>query len=459
MKIRVKLVLLFSTLFLALMVIFALNIYYSASANRASDYYGSLQREAITKANMLLEAKVPADILQLIYKNADNALYESEVAVYNTDFDLIYHDAVDIDKVKETQAMIDEIREKGKIRFMEGDMQVIGFLYMFEGKEYVITAAAIDEEGFVWMRNLGYTLVFSLFLIFLLSTIAGYYFAGSALKPVGDIVKNVEEITAKDLDHRIPIKSKHDEIGELAITFNNMLDRLETSFQSQRTFVSNISHELRTPLAILVGELDLALQREREPMADQKVLEEGLLDARKLVKLSNDLLDFAKASYDQTEIAKKELRVDELLMEARETVMKANAAYRVDISFDLSMDDDGSFSIRGNEYLLRVAFINLMENACKFSRDSVCRVFIVPQGGGLSIHFKDEGLGIPEQDLPHIFEEFYRGSNKHYVWGSGIGLPLTKKIVSIHQGEILVSSTQGEGSVFTLRLPAGNGGA
>lgn len=453
MKIRIKLVFLFTTLFMLMMMVFALNIYYSASVDRENDYYEHLKREAVTKANILLDAKVPDDVLQLIYRNAENALYEEEIAMYDTDFNLIYHDAVEIDKVKETRAMIDEIREKKEIRFAEGKMQVIGFTYFIEGKDYVLTAAAVDNAGFTALQNLSYTLTISLILILILSAIVGYYFAGSAVKPVEAIVKNVGEITATSLDKRIPVKNKQDEIGELAITFNDMLDRLETSFASQRNFVSNISHELRTPLTILVGELELALNKVRDPIADQKVLELALLDARKLVKLSNDLLDFAKANYDQTEIAKKRLRVDEVLLDARDIVLKANKAYKVEISFDPDIADDISISILGNEYLLRVAFFNLMENACKFAEDCTCRVQIVPKHNELTIQFEDQGAVISDQDMPFIFKEFYRGSQKQYVWGTGIGLPLTKKIVALHDGEITVSSKLGEGTVFTLQLP------
>lgn len=454
MKIRIKLVLLFTTLFVLFMVGFAVHIYYSAALDRERNYYDHLKREAITKANLLLGAKVPEEVLQVIYKNAENMLYEEEVAIYDTFFNLVYHDAVEIDKVKETSSMIEEIKEKKEIRFSDGKMQIIGLSYLFEGQEYVLTAAAVDNAGFVALQHLSYTLGLSLVLILVLSAIAGYYFAGSAVRPVEDIVKNVAKITATSLDKRIPIKNRYDEIGELAITFNDMLDRLETSFQSQRNFVSNISHELRTPLAILVGELELALNKARDPFADQKVIETALLDARKLVKLSNDLLDFAKANYDQTEIAKKVIRVDEVLLDARDAVLKVSADYKVELSFDHLMDDDVSFSMLGNEYLLRVAFFNLIENACKFSNDYTCNVHIIPKNKELLIQFKDRGVGIAQEDMPYIFKEFYRGSQKQYIWGTGIGLSLTKKIVDLHDGQITVVSTLEEGTIFSLLLPS-----
>ncbi|MGY0036603.1 HAMP domain-containing sensor histidine kinase [Pedobacter sp. NJ-S-72] len=281
---------------------------------------------------------------------------------------------------------------------------------------------------------------------------AGYYFVGKALNPVAEIVDKVEEITATNLYKRVLVKNEKDEIGELAITFNNMLDRLEQSFDGQKNFVSNISHELRTPLATIVGELQLALIRERSVAEYKEVIRLSLSDAQRLVRLSNGLLDLAKASYDQTTVSMKELRTDELLMDAREAVLKINEDYRVDIVFEREIDDDDDISVKGNEYLLKVAFINLMENACKFSANHQCTVSINFDHDRVKLGFKDSGIGIAKDELESIFSAFYRGKNKDFSPGNGIGLSLTQKIIGMHQGAIRVASTVNSGSVFTIEI-------
>ncbi|MBB6128641.1 HAMP domain-containing sensor histidine kinase [Mucilaginibacter lappiensis] len=452
MKIRNQLLLLFLVLFGVLLLAFSIFIYLSSAQTRKDEYYKQLKREAITKANLLFDAKVAPSVLQLIYKNSANSLFEEEVAVYDTSFNLLYHDAVQIDKVKETRKMIDQIVQQKEITFDQGSLQVVGLLYIHHGKNYVLTAAANDEYGIKRLGELKNTLILSFIIIICFTVIAGYYFAGRALKPVAEIIDNVKEITATRLDMRVPVKSEKDEIGELAITFNQMLDRLENSFNAQKSFVNNISHELRTPLATVVGELQLALIKDRSITEYKEVIRLSLHDAKRLVKLSNGLLDLAKANFDQREIRMKELRVDELLMDARETVIKTLDGFNVDVLFEQEIENDDNISVMGNEYLLKVAFINLMENACKFSPDHLCTVTITYLHEKVILAFKDNGIGISEQDIPHIFSEFFRGTNKDFTWGNGIGLSLTDKIISMHGGSITVASTENKGSTFSITL-------
>lgn len=440
-------------LFGILLLAFAVFVYVFSAGNREDEYYDHLKREAITKANMLLDARVPAAVLQLIYKNANNDLFEEEVAIYDTAFHLQYHDAVEIDKVKETPEMINRIIHQREIRFNQDALQVVGFLYEHDGRRYVITAAATDKYGLQRLQGLKYSLIFSYIGIIGLTVIAGYFFVGRALQPVEKMVNKVEEITATSLNLRVPVQNEKDEIGELATTFNKMLDRLENSFDAQKYFVSNISHELRTPLSTIVGELQIALIKDRSAPEYREVIQLALADAQKLARLSNGLLDLAKASYDQTEIGRKQLRIDELLLDARNAVIKSNEGYRVDIQFEQEIENDDLISVNGNEYLLKVAFMNLMENACKFSADHQCTVTIHYQERVLVLRFTDKGIGIPVTDLPNIFTAFYRGNNQGYATGNGIGLSLTQKILAMHQGVISVTSTPGAGSAFTVELP------
>lgn len=453
MKIRNKLTLLFTVLFAALLLLFTVIIYFVSAQNRKEEYYKRLRQQAITKVNLLMDAKVPANVLQIIYKNTQNSLFQEEVAIYDTAFNLLFHDAVEIDKVKETKKMIDEIIYKKEIRFDQGDLEVIGLLHNHDGQNYVLTAAAKDEYGLSKLHNLRNTLIISYLVVIILTFIAGLLFAKSALKPVSDMVDKVEEITATNLDLRVAVKNEKDEMGELATTFNRMLDRLEQSFDTQKLFVSNISHELRTPLSMIISELELALIKERKTEDYKETMERVLSDAKRLVRLSNGLLDLAKASYDQSEIAMKEIRLDELLLDARENVIKTNPSYKVNIIFEQEIEDDNFISVTGNEYLLKVAFMNLMENSCKFSKDHQSAVAISYFNDKAILRFTDTGIGIAEEEIKDIFSPFYRGNNKEFAEGHGIGLSLTQKIISLHKGTIHVSSKINEGTSFSIELP------
>ena len=453
MKIRLKLTLLFTSLFAALLLAFALVTYFSYAANREEEYFKRLKQQAITKANLLLETKIRPEVLQVIYKNSPNSLFQEEVAVYDTNFHLLYHDAVEIDKVKETRGMIDTIIARQNIHFNVGPLQAVGVLYKYEGKSYVLTAAARDEAGLEKLDTLKYTLIVGFGIAVVLTLIAGTLFSRKALQPVSQMVDKVNAITATNLDSRVDEGNGKDEMAELAITFNQMLDRLEKSFDSQKEFVSNISHELRTPLATIITELELSETKERTPEEYKIIIALTLNDARRLSKLSTGLLDIAKASYDQTEIIFKELRLDELLLDARQQVLKSNSAYHVNIIFEREIENDDDISVKGNEYLLKVAFYNLMENACKFSENHQSTVAISFHDKNTILRFADRGIGIPTEEIPHIFSSFYRGTNKTFASGNGIGLSLTDKIIRLHNGSITVVSDVNEGTTFTIELP------
>jgi len=266
------------------------------------------------------------------------------------------------------------------------------------------------------------------------------------------MVEKVEAISASHLHLRINTGKGKDEIAELAHTFNNMLTRLENSFEAQKQFVSNISHELRTPLAAMIAELEISTLKERTDEEYREVIHFILQDARKLSKLSNDLLDLAKASYDQSGINFKELRLDEVLLDARQHIIKADPSFRVDLIFEKEIEEEDPITINGNEYLLKVAFSNLIGNACKFSANKQCSALISFKGKNIILQFKDTGIGIPANDLTHIFTPFYRGENKKYAPGNGIGLSLTQRIIHLHHGTIAVESQLQKGTTFTVTL-------
>ncbi|HEV2482097.1 MAG TPA: HAMP domain-containing protein, partial [Puia sp.] len=345
MKIRLKLTLLFSALFAALLLVFALSIYFSNARDREEQYYARLHQQAVTKANLLLGAKVQPAVLQLIYKNSLNAFPLEEVAVYDTAFHLLYHDAVYIDRVKETRGMIDTIVRQHEIRFYVGDLQAIGFLYPFGGKDYVITAAAKDIDGLARLYDLRIAVIVGFVVAILLTFVAGSLFSRQALQPVSRMVDKVEEITASRLDLRISEAKGKDEIAELASTFNRMLDRLENSFEAQKQFVSHISHEVRTPMATIIGELEIAAKKGRTNAEYEEMNARLLIDARRVVRLAGGLLDLARASYDKAEIAFRPVRLDELLVDTRNAVLKSNPEYRVDIVFEREIEDDRHISL------------------------------------------------------------------------------------------------------------------
>lgn len=185
----------------------------------------------------------------------------------------------------------------------------------------MITAAAYDGYGYNNLVALRKTLLLLFVVGLSLLFVVGYFLARSALKPIRDIVHDAEKISGSELDKRLLVKNKKDELGELSMTVNALLDRLEQSFNAQKMFVSNVSHELRTPLAALMGELDLALQKERTVEQYKNAITNAWTDARRMTKLIDGLLNLARADYQKEQIRMQDIRLDELLLDVREHMM------------------------------------------------------------------------------------------------------------------------------------------
>lgn len=452
MKIRTRLTILFTLITATILLAFATVIYISAKGNREKEFYSLLRKEALTKANLFFNAKIETKTLQDIYKNNRQIVNEVEVAIYDINFNLLYHDAVEIDYVKETPEMINEIYQKGEKQFYQKNWQVIGLRYEFENTNYIITATAIDQYGYNKLDSLLKNSITVFVISILFIYIAGRFFSKRAFDPVKEITEKAKVISATNLDLRLNSNGSKDELSEMSNTFNEMLSRFKNSFDAQKNFVSNISHELRTPLTAIITELELSVNKEKNVAEYKSTIQNALGDAKKLVRLSNSLLDLAKASYDPTEISFKTIRIDEILLDARQQLQQVNPDYKIDITFDQEFGNDKQVTVNGNEYLLKVAFANLLENGCKFSKKKQCRVSIHFEKEKIQLQFSDKGIGISEDDLKNIFTPFYRGDNKQFADGNGIGLSLTQKIIHLHKGSITVQSKQHKGTTFTVDL-------
>lgn len=453
MKIRTALTLKNTGVTAAVFLLCLVLIYVLSEHARSQTFFHNLRSEAVTKAHLYLRNQVDARIMQSIYTNNKQFINEVEVAIYTPDFRMLYHDAAQNDIVRENRAMIDRILHDKAIEFYVGNYQAIGMCYTFEGKDYIVTAAAYDGYGYHNLNELKNTLL-ALFIIGLsLLFIAGYMLARDALKPIRSIVRKAETITASHIDKRLPVKNEHDELGELSTAFNALLERLEVSFNAQKMFVSNVSHEMRTPLAALMAELDLVLQKERSPEQYRTAIQNALQDALRMNRLIDGLLNLAKADYRKEDIKTNELRMDELLLDVREHILRAHPDYHIELLFGQENDDERLITVNANLYLLSIAFANLIENNCKYSPDHTSIVQISAHDRWTCISLSDNGSGLSETDKRHLFTLFYRGAEDSSIEGHGIGMTLAQKIITLHQGHIQVHSEEGKGTTFVVEIP------
>lgn len=448
MKIRTRLTLLFTLITAMLVSVYSISIYYSSKEAREQSFYSELRNEAIAKADLFFRSSLPEQEMHKLYQNNTRTLNEVQVAIYDSNKQLVYHDDARVDYVKETPEMLSQIFRKKRISFFLNDLQVIGMVYHYEGKSYAVTAAAYDKYGYEYLTHLLTISIVSFFSILILIYLAGIFLSKKALSPLSEMVNQIKKMTAGKLQLRLKTTKEKDELNELAQNFNGMLERLENSFDSQKHFVANISHELRTPLSAIITELELASEKDKTKEEYQETIRYALEDARNMVTLSNSLMDLAKASYDPNEISFSEVRLDEVLLESYTKTIKENSEYKVSLNIKDSVEEH-QLIIQGNEYLLQVAFNNLIDNACKYSPDHTCLIDVKVHSKTLTISFSNTGNIISKEDLQHIFKPFYRSEASRQEKGHGIGLFLTEKIINLHHAKINAVSEYDE-TVFTV---------
>jgi signal transduction histidine kinase len=349
--------------------------------------------------------------------------------------------------------ILDHARVKGSVYYTEGKREVIAYHFADNNSRLVIVVAGEDVEGRENLKNLSEILLISFLVGNIFVLISGYFFSKGLLLPIKNISKDVAEISARNLARRIePGKSK-DEWYQLSVTLNDLLNRLQESFDMQRRFISNASHELSTPLTAISSQLEVSLQRERSAEEYKKVLQSIHQDVHHLTKLTQTLLEFAKASGNPGGLEIDLVRIDEIILELPAAVAKINSAYTVKIEFDNLPEEEESLLVFGNEPLLFTAINNIVVNACKYSEDHIANVKLQVLKNAISIDVRDSGKGIENSEIEKIFQPFYRTDESRVEQGFGLGLSLANRIIKIHKGNIEVSSEINKGTTFHITLP------
>ncbi|QNE38824.1 HAMP domain-containing histidine kinase [Hymenobacter sp. NBH84] len=454
MTIRNRLTLLFLSM-VAVILAVALTVAYVLQARYSQREFRQRLRDRaeVTGYIFLEQDEMRAGAFRSFQHRYLQALNNEVLQIYDSNHQVRFLE--EDERVTLSDKLLARIVVDGEMYFTIGSRQAIGLFYHDNQGDYIIVAAAENKLGRARLQNLA--LILSLTFVGSLAVIyvAGRIFAGRALAPIAAVNDQVDRITARDLHLRVDegLRHEQDEIARLAHTFNRMLERLEESFEAQRTFVSNASHELRTPLTATIGEVQVLLKRDREPAEYREALASVLTELQQLKDLINNLLEFTQASF--TNFTGDEIRLDELLFEAREAIMPPQRQ-RVQIRLGELPSDPTALETTGNHQLLARALTNLLDNALKYSGSAPVTVSFHYADSRVHIQIADQGIGIAEKDLQRIFQPFFRADNARGVVGHGVGLPLTRKIIELHGGQLHISSRLHEGTVVDVQLPTGN---
>jgi heavy metal sensor kinase len=347
---------------------------------------------------------------------------------------------------KKGESLFDVQTDEGRLRLRTEKVTLNGNPYLL-----VVGASLknVDDtlrsflKEFAWLAPTG---VF-------LAAIASWLMARKALEPVAALGKAAGEIGVSQLHQRLPVRGTHDELDYLAVQFNETFARLEKAVEEMKQFTASISHELRTPLAVLRGEAEIALLQSSGVEQYRRVLGSQLEEFEKLTRMINQLLTLARAESGEVAIAHERVDLSSMAQSLSEQLEPVAASKNVNLSWHC----EPGVMVYGDAGWIERIVLNLVDNAIKFTGpEGHVDVIVSKNGNHRTLEVRDDGMGIPPDSVPHIFERFYRAdpSRANRADGAGLGLSLVKWAVDQHHGSVEVETNPGKGSAFRVTFPA-----
>ena len=450
MKIRNRIRLIFSFVFLIFLGITFLSVFFISSNYRKQEFFERLKEQSHLTLKLLTEVKgIDEDILQTIDKNTINNLYDEKIILFDSTGKNIYT-SIDDTPIHYSIEIINRIKISSEpLQFTEGTYEIYAEKIKKENEIYFSIAKANDKYGLQKITYLGWTLFLVYLIAIAIVIYTTFYFSKLITDPINKLAGEIEKTSSTNLKEIVSIPNTEDEISFLAIKFNELLQRIEKSFAFQKYFIHHVSHELKTPMAVLIANI--------ERISDSNLTEEQKtgLDFQKsglmqLASVINTLLDISRFEQNDGEIKMTKIRIDELIFETINELSFIYEKAHFDFNIQSDVEDADQLLVTGNERMLRIAMNNLLKNAIAYSSDQIVIINLQIENSRIKIDILNNGkiLSTDEQEL--LYKYFFRGENSRQIKGFGLGLVLTDKIIRIHQADLLYSIAEGGKNGFTV---------
>lgn len=453
MNLKIRFAIWFSALVSVILLISFCIIYYLANDFRKQDFYLRLHQKSLTTYHFLLKVEqIDRQLLRIIDRNNLNVLSEQKILIFDSDFSLVYSNIED-DTISYDKTLLETIKLKKQIQITDKRNYDILGLWEEEGdgEASIILASAYDNHGHNQLEYLKNVLIITWIIGFILTIYIAYLYVKRIIgKPLAKLSENVIGIEFDNLSQRIEVPKNQDELTLLAESFNEMLERLEKTIVAQRTFLKYASHELRTPLANMLAMTENALSLHRDTQNYQQILVSLKEEQGRLIDLTNSLLLVSRFESLKLPQDAPQLRIDEVIYNTMEEVKAVSPQYNIKFDFCDNITDENLLVLRGNEMLLKTAFRNLIENACKYSDDKSAHLVICSSQQKLQIECINKGKIINEQEQKMLFTHFFRGENSAGKRGSGLGLVIAQRIFAMHQAQIFYHFKEEDINIFTI---------
>ncbi|WP_293311273.1 HAMP domain-containing sensor histidine kinase [Pedobacter sp. UBA5917] len=447
MKIKDRIALYFTLISTSMLFAVLCTVYFTFMKFLEADFFERLTDRTMVTAKLYLEAdEISRDALNTVRHKYLQKLNSEVIRVYDKK-----NRATFIGDTAQywTPATIDEVRRKGRLKYTDGQRQVVGIYYKDNQGDFVILASADDQGSHNRLNKLLKIMVFIFILISLIVLLLSRWVAQKMLKPLQKFMLEVKQAGSQNMEFRVEENNNKDEINLIAQSFNHLMEELEQAFILQKTFVANASHELRTPVTRIMMTAELALSKERDQAAYQKVIASMLEDAEKMEHIITGLVALAKMDLDLINSQLVPIKLDDLLSKIQ-TEWKSQKNLDVKIIYQNPIGPKPE--ILANAVLLQIALDNIISNAFKFSDNQEVNVLIESVENDFHIHITDQGAGISSEDQADIFKPFYTRAKAQGHHGEGMGLYMAQKIIDLLKGEITVNNLEQGGCTFTVKL-------
>jgi two-component system sensor histidine kinase ArlS len=455
MQIKYRITIAYTAIVTVILLLLCGAVYFFSYKDRVTQFQKRLKARALSIAELMKMKEFDMADIRRINKTAPSLLAVRSIYVFDSTGKAVFADnAQNAEPIAVTPATFRIIDAVKTYFFTIGNRDAVAIENRDARNKYYVVVAAHDSDTEVWLDKLRLILFICFVSSILLVIVSGYIFSLGLVHSITVLIQKINRISSNEFSARLDTGQEKDELQKLAKTVNDLLDRLQSSFDTQRRFIDNASHELSTPLTSIYSQLDVALQKERDVEGYKKYLLSVRDDVKRLSLMVRSLLELAKASGSVGGLELSMVRIDELLMRLPAEIKKISPFYEVKLEFEEFPENESSFAIYGNEALLFIAFKNMVHNACKYSKNTAATVRLSFTDKHIIVKIEDEGIGIEKEDLEDIFQPFYRGGKyNNIIPGAGLGLALVHHIIGLHNGHIEVNSEVGAGSVFTVYLP------
>lgn len=450
MKIKDRLSLYFTLIGSGILLGVMVSLYISVYAIVRNDFYTHLNDRANIAAQVYLKAdEISSDSLTKARNRFFKNLHGEVTRIYDDGNSAAF---IKDDERYWQEKTIKNVRRYKHLEYANQNRQIVGNYYKDNQGNFVILVSAVDQTGKRQLDRISEAMLFVFLIVAVTLFLVSRWLAQNTLSPIKNVVGQMQLIKSTNLHLRVDEGKGKDEISELASNFNRLLEHLENAFELQRTYVANASHELRTPITSIIGEVELALNKERSLEENQKTLQLVLEESIRLRDTISGLMELAQVDMDYT-IAKQSLiRMDELLWDIQSYWVSKAGAEALQINIEHMPADETMLAIPANYQLLFIALNNLIGNAFKFSSQQPVKCNFYADETMIRMQIIDLGIGIPADDIELVFKSFYRATNSHNFVGSGIGLYVTQKIIQLFNGTLNVTSMVGNGTTMTIKF-------